>query len=249
MSRFARKVVTVGALVGLMFGMSPAKAVELDHDVLCSPSNPNKFNLTIDNAYFPLPVGGQWSYVGPDDNITLGLRITVRSATEPFYDGTIQTRVVEEMEWVDSDADGSKDPKEKLIEVSQNYFAQTDAGTVCYFGEDVQIYNKGGKFKGDSSGSWRADAPGNAPGIFMPASPRTGQEFQIEDAPGVAMDEAEIVDVDTVEVPYGEFEAIEVEDCNPLEPGPDNCGTKYYASGVGLIVDGDVELVDFTFIN
>ena len=32
MSRFARKVVTVGALVGLMFGMSPAKAVELDHD-------------------------------------------------------------------------------------------------------------------------------------------------------------------------------------------------------------------------
>jgi hypothetical protein len=49
----------------------------------------------------------------------------------------------------------------------QDYFAQTTTGTVCYFGEDVQIFENGGV---STPGSWRADARGNQPGIYMPAN-------------------------------------------------------------------------------
>jgi hypothetical protein len=90
-----------------------------------------------------------------------------------------------------------------LIEISRNYFAQTEAGTVCYFGENVNIYEDGRVVSND--GSWRADGrrglPGLAPGIFMSASPKPGMHFQQEVAPGVAEDEATIVGTGSVATP------------------------------------------------
>ena len=76
----------------------------------------------------------------------------------------------------------------------------TEQGTVCYFGEAVDIYENGAIVSHE--GAWRADDPGNAPGIFMPADPQEGMTFQQENAPGVAMDEATIVKVsgDTITI-------------------------------------------------
>jgi hypothetical protein len=123
-----------------------------------------------------------------------------------------------------------------LIEVSRNYFAQTqDDGTVCYFGEDVEIYEEGEVVSTD--GSWRADEGENAPGVFMPAEPEVGMTFAQENAPGVAEDQATIVATDvTVKTPADTFEeAIKVRDFNPLDGSH---GFKWYAPGVGLVVDG-----------
>jgi hypothetical protein len=244
MSKLSRGIVAVGSLTALAFGMSPAKADALDHEVLCSPTT-QTFSTVITNDYAPMLPGQVATFFGIDGKVRLGLEIEVLDETETFYDGDVTTIVVRETEWADKDADGVIDPKERLIEVSHNYFAQTAAGTVCYFGEDVQIY-KNGKFKGDTSGSWRADDAGNAPGIFMPANPQEGDTYQMEDAPGTAEDEATVLRTGLEKsVPEGEFEdVIEVEDCNPLE-GPDSCGIKYYAPNVGLIVDGPVELTSF----
>lgn len=218
---------------------APTPATQLDPS-LCAPSN--TFSTTIDNPYFPLPVGQTWVYQGKEQGETIGLRITVTNRTERFTFGsrTVTTRVVTETEWVDADADGRIDRDEELIEVSQNYFAQTSTGTVCYFGEAVQIY-EGGEVV-STEGSWRADAPGNAPGIFMPASPQEGMTFQQENAPGVAEDQATIVRTGRrISVPAGTFEnAIVTRDFNPLDGSR---GTKAYAPGVGLVVDGPLELI------
>lgn len=221
---------------------APSPGTTLD-PALCAPGE-NTFSTTIDNTYFPLPVGQRWVYQGKEGGETIGLRITVLDATETFYNGrrSVTTRVVEELEWVDENANGIVDPGEPLIEVSRNFFAQTQDGTVCYFGETVDIYEGGVVVSHE--GSWRADARGNAPGIFMPASPEPGMTFQQELAPGVAEDQATIVRIGkTVTVPAGTFEnTLLVRDFNPLDGSR---GTKIYAPDVGLINDGPLDLIRY----
>ena len=44
----------------------------------------------------------------------------------------------------------------QVVEISRNFSAQTDGGTVCYFGEDVDIYDATGEMV-SHAGAWRAD--------------------------------------------------------------------------------------------
>jgi hypothetical protein len=211
---------------------------------LCDPDQ-NTFSLNIDNNYFPLPVGQRWVYSGREQGQTIGLRITVLNRTESLYTGQdkVSTRVVEELEWEDANADGVVDRREFVIERSLNYYAQTQDGTVCYFGEAVDIFNEDGTVTHE--GAWRADDPENAPGIFMPADPAVGMTFQQEAAPEVAEDEATIVRTgSTIRVPAGTFsDAITVRDFNPLDGSR---GTKMYAPDVGLVRDGPLDLVSYS---
>jgi hypothetical protein len=214
---------------------------------LCAPAS-NTFSTVVDNPFFPLPAGQQWVYVGKEGPDQLGLQITVLSGVEKFYKGgndgvpTIDTVRVEETEWADEDADGMIDPGEFVIETSINYYAQTQDGTVCYFGEDVDIFDPDGPVTHE--GAWRADDSGNAPGIFMPADPEDGMTFQQEVAPGVAEDTATITAVGrTVRTPAGTFtDTITTRDFNPLDGSK---GTKSYASGVGLVQDGPLLLLSY----
>lgn len=240
-----RTLAAVMVLVGLVsaptlaLGAKPGTELDL---ALCAPGE-NTFSATIDNSYLPLPVGQQWTLQGKEQGEIIGLQITVLDATESFFSGRRQvtTRVVEELEWVDANANGLVDQGEQLREISLNYFAQTQDGTVCYFGEHVDIYEGGVVVSNE--GSWRADAQGNAPGIFMPAEPQPGTTFQQEVAPGVAEDRATIVRVGTVTVPAGTFaNAITVRDYNPLDGSK---GTKVYAPNVGLIRDDTLELISY----
>ena len=222
---------------------APASSTELDLS-LCAPPRQNTFTLEIDNTYFPLPVGQVWVYQGNEQGQTIGLQITVLNETEDFYSGrrTVTTRVVEELEWEDANANGLVDEDETLIEISRNFYAQTQDGTVCYFGEEVDIYEGGVVVSHE--GAWRADDRGNAPGIFMPADPQPGMTYQQEAAPGIAEDTATVIRRGrTVTVPAGTFDdTITVRDFNPLDGSR---GTKVYAPGVGLIVDGPLDLISY----
>jgi len=196
---------------------------------LCNPSQ-GGFSATVTNAYFPIQAGSRWVYEGDEAGALIHLEITALNQRETV--AGVSTRVVEERESSDGE----------LIEVSQNYFAQARDGTVCYFGEAVDIY-EGGQIV-SHEGSWRADQSGNAPGIIMPSAPQKGQTFKIESAPGVAEDEATIVGTGTAQVPAGTFtQTIRVREYNPLDGGR---GSKVFAAGVGLIVDGPVELISYT---
>lgn len=228
--------------LGMTFGLSAASAAKgtpLDL-ALCSPDE-NTFTLPIENPYYPLPVGQEWVLFGKEQGEAIGLRITVLDRTETLYrgKGSVTARVVEETEWLDANANGAIDAGEELIESSLNYFAQTESGTVCYFGETVDIYEDGVVVSHE--GSWRADARGNAPGIFMPAEPEIGMTFQQEVAPGIAEDTATIIGTGSVTVDARTFvNAIKVRDFNPLDGSR---GVKWYAPEVGIVVDGPLELI------
>jgi hypothetical protein len=237
-------LVGAASLLAPTIGISAKRPPEPTLDpALCAPSE-NTFSLDINNPYFPLPVGQRWVYLGREQGETIGLRITVLNRTETFRfpDGVrVTTLVVEEVEWLDANTDGVIDRGEELIERSLNYFAQTTAGTVCYFGEIVDIYENGVVVSHE--GSWRADASGNAPGIFMPADPQPGMTFQQEIAPGVAEDQATILRFTAARTPAGTFDnALLVRDFNPLDG---SSGTKLYAPGVGLVVDEQLELISY----
>ena len=231
----------------LAFAAPPPPQPTLSLD-LCDPAQ-NTFTVDINNPYFPLPIDRVWAYSGKEQGENIGLQITVLNETETFKFGggqTVTTRVVEEREWADTTADGVFDPlNEQLIEVSRNYYAQTqdntetpqnEGGTVCYFGENVDIFENGGV---SHEGAWRADGrkglPGTAPGIFMPAEPQRGMTFQQEVAEGVAQDLATITNVGKT--------TITVRDFNPLDG---STGTKVYEQGTGLIQDGPLRLISVT---
>jgi hypothetical protein len=222
-------VFLLGALVGVTAPGS-AKAQTLDL-ALCDPRQ-HTFTTNITNQFFPLPLRQQWVYFGVEQGEPIGLQITVLNQTERFKFGpaTVTTLVVEELEWIDANRNHVVDPREELLEVSRNFYAQTEQGTVCYFGETVDIYENGVIVSHE--GAWRADAKENKPGIFMPANPQKDMMFQQEFAPEVAMDEATIIKVAR--------DTITVRDFNPLD---ESSGTKEYQAGVGLIRDGPLDLV------
>ena len=205
------------------------KGEELDISV-CAPEN-GPFSLEIDNDWFPLPVGQRWVLEGTDDEGTV-IRIEIEVLDETEEIAGVTARVVEASEYEDG----------KLVEVARDFYVQAPDGTVCYYGEDVDIYEDGEVVSHE--GSWRADGETNLPGIMMPADPKVGMIFRQEYAPGVAEDMCEIVAFgETVDTPAGEFtDTMRVEDWNPLED-PGERDTKYYAYGVGLIVDEDARLI------
>jgi hypothetical protein len=228
--------IALGALVALMTGCGGNAAIEAlegttDLDVsVCDPSG-GPFTLEITNPYLPLLPGQQVVLEGPDGSRTGRVQITVLDEIEIV--AGIETRVVEEREWLD----------DELAEVSRNYFVQAPDGSVCYYGEEVDDY-RGGELVGHS-GAWRVGEKGALPGILMPGSPVVGMSHAQEVAPGVAEDAAIVEEIGVpFTVPAGTFEdTLATKDVDPLGGGVD---PKRYARGVGLIVDERLVLTSFT---
>jgi len=183
------------------------------------------------NEYFVLEPGFRLELEGGGEK----LHITVLDETKKV-DG-VETRVVEEREWKNGE----------LYEVSRNYFAIDDqTKDVFYFGEEVAFYEKGKVTKTD--GSWLAGEKGNKAGLAMPGRPKPKMRYYQEQAPGVAMDRAEIVSLtETCKTPAGTFQrCLKVKETNALELLSSEY--KYYAPGIGLVRDEDLRLVKFGFI-
>jgi hypothetical protein len=198
---------------------SAATQTSLDISV-CDPAN-EPFSLTIDNEFFPLPVGMVQVLEDPSSKV----QISVLDQTE-IVAGVI-TRVVEEREWENG----------KLAEVSRNFFVQAPDGSVCYYGEEVDDY-KNGKIVGHG-GAWRAGVDENKPGIIMPAQPAVGQIYQQEIAPGVAMDQAEHVAMNQAfTTPAGTFNNVLLVKETPQS-------TKRYQHGIGLVFDDGMVLTKY----
>ena len=218
-----RKSIVVVALLGCGASKSnQAEGVELSTAVCeTGARGPN-----VDNRFFPLPVGQKWVLEGG------GARVEITVLPEVEMVGDVPTRVVHEYE-----TEGGV-----LVEQSWNYFAQTSDGTVCYYGEKVDIYEGGAVV--DHEGQWRADQMGFKPGIQMPAAPMAGTYHAQEIAPGVAEDYANIVALGrSVTVPAGTYtETLSTEEWSPLEPG--HKSRKAYAAGVGLLDDNGAVLVE-----
>lgn len=134
--------------------------------------------------------------------------------------------------------------KGKLVEISRNFFAISKrTNNVYYFGEDSDTYRNGKVV--NREGTWRSGVNGATYGLAVPANPRVGDRYYQEISPKVAMDRAEIVSTtEIVTVPAGRFtDCLKTEETTPLEPGVKEY--KLYAAGVGLVVDGGLELVRY----
>lgn len=196
------------------------------------------------NSYFILQPGRELHYSnascvaeGECDELEV-LVITVTEETRDItfpIDGvptTVTTRIVEERET----ADGN------LVEVSRNFFAEcAGTGDVYYFGEEVDIYTN--DVITSHEGAWLAGVDDAQPGLIMPGGAfLLGSRYFQEIAPGVALDRAEHVAMDLeISVPAGDFDqCVEIEETTPLDKK--SVSTKFYCAGVGLIIDGDLEL-------
>jgi hypothetical protein len=120
-----------------------------------------------------------------------------------------------------------------LIEQTFDWFAQDTDGNVWYLGEDSKTYENGQVVS--TEGSWEAGVDGAQPGIIMEAHPAKGDFYSQECAPGVAEDQAKVLDVATsIKTPYDDFgQALLTRETTPLEPG--TAENKYYAQCLGVV--------------
>ncbi len=218
-------------------------AIELTHDQydarldVCDlvgggPYDPDldedEFSPNVDNPYFPLVVGRTLVYEKTTDEGFEQIMFTTLADTIDIDD--VPCRVVSDIVTLDG----------VLIEDTVDWISQHEDGTVWYLGEIAQNFEDG--LLDNLDGSWAAGKNEAEPGILMLPDPEPGdayrQEFAIvDDAEDVAM---VIADDVTVTVPAGTFhDCVQTLDWTPIEP--DVFEHKFYASGVGLVLEIDLE--------
>ena len=135
-----------------------------------------------------------------------------------------------------------EDGEECLAEDTADWLAQhEETGDVWYFGEASQDLEDG--LVVDVEGSFEAGEDFSKPGYWVLADPDAGDFYRQEFALGEAEDVAGVISVGeaTVTVPVGVFDVgvLKTRDSSPLDPG--SFELKFYAPGVGLIMELDPE--------
>jgi hypothetical protein len=184
--------------------------------------DPAAFSTTIDNPYWPMRPGSRWVYRAGDERIVV--TVTRRTAV---ING-VRARVVH-----DRVTEGGR-----LVEDTEDWYAQDRAGNVVYLGEKtVEVDERGRR---STAGSWRAGSGGAQAGIAMPAHPQPGLRFHQELLRGEAEDTGHVLSLnEQAEVPAGHYRGLLLtKDFTPLER--DVLEYKLYAKGVGPVLLLDV---------
>jgi hypothetical protein len=218
-----RKVLAgcVAAAVGAVLAVwAPwASSSGSGYEPVLAPAN---FTTTIDNPYFPLPVGRTLVYQGIKDGQTQEDRVTVTDQTKLVAEG-ITARVVTDV----ATHDGT------LLEKTSDWYAQDKLGNVWYVGEDTAAYLPSGKV--DTSGSWEAGVHDAEPGLVMEADPQIPDAYRQEFLSNQAEDTAWVVDRgSSVTVPFGTLKNVLTSlEATRIEPGAYD--EKVYAPGIGIV--------------
>ena len=196
----------------------------------------------VDNQYWPLVPGTSWVYEGEDQGESEHIVVTVEEGSRDVMG--VPTVVVHDVVSLEGD----------VAEDTLDWYAQDGQGNVWYMGEDSKEIENGEVVA--TTGSWEAGVDGAVPGIIMWGNPTdrlaAGAYYQ-EFYEGEAEDKAEVVRIEaSVTVSAGTFtDVLVTREWNPLDPG--TVELKYYAPGVGLILevvesggDGRIELVSLT---
>jgi len=190
----------------------------------------------ITNSYLPLSLLKQDILEGTEDGKKLHVERTPKPDIHKYFrfgDQTIEAAAFEDRETEDG----------KLSEVTTDYFAQDDNGTVYYLGEEVDDY-KDGKIVGHEGG-WMLGKDTQVPGVILPGLLKVGQKWRPEDVSSEISEKDTVVSLDeTVTVPAGTFpDCVKVEEHTPGGK-PEY---KYYAKGVGVVrerpASGDIVLI------
>lgn len=198
-----------------------------------SPGPQFSHPLAITNAFCPFPdqaLHVQKGMLGSEGTLEIAEFIP-RTRTFAFAGQAVECRTVFEWEFFFGG----------LMEVSANYFAQADDGSVYYFGE-VVVAAEGG---GDEI-SWLvggatlpSDPPSTLtaenPALFMPAKPEIGSTWKPEDMAPALEEQATVIGVGaTVRTSFGD-----VPGCLKVlySSGGDDQHVKYLAPGMGEVLE------------
>ena len=231
----ATRVVAVATVTLVAACSNDPSSPEYDPDI------PAVWASAVTNQYYPLAPGTTYHFEGdtPEGVETITTEVLAQTRT---IQGVVATSV-RDRAFLDGE----------LIEDTEDWFAQDEAGNVWYLGEDTKEY-EGGQVV-STEGSWEWGVDGALPGIVMWADPAAhlNQEYQQEFYEGEAEDRGKVIATEaSVTVPQGSFTGcIQTEDSTPLEP--DLLERKTYCAGIGLTLEENlsgtgerVELVDVT---
>lgn len=200
--------------------------------------NPADFTNKIDNPMFNLPAGKLMVYEVMTEEGPERVEIRIRAETRKIMG--IDTLIYNDRVFLN----------DQLREETNDYLAQHKDGSVWYFGEAVDNYEKG-KFK-DHAGGWIGGEDGALPGIWIKGKQVVGDTYRMEFYKGIAEDMAEVIETGvTVKVAAGTFkDCTKVYEWTPLDP--DSKEHKTYCPDVGgqalsehLVDKERVELVKF----
>src|SRR5262245_15315123 len=191
-------------------------------------TTPTSMSSVGKNKFFILEPG-HYQVLRDDD----GNQVTITVLDETKVVAGVETRVIEERELA----------KGELVEVSRNFFAiHKSSQNAMYFGEEVDMYKDGEKVSRE--GSWLAGVDGAKAGLIMPGRVKVGYKHYQEQAPGIAMDRAEILSTkETVDTPAGKLKnCLKVAETNALKSS--ELEYKFYAPGIGLVREEQMLLVE-----
>lgn len=202
--------------------------------------DPANFVATVDNPWFPLPAGAQWTYQGQKDGIPSHEVVSATGETKTIEG--VRCSIVHDVLY----------QRGHVAERTDDYYAQDKAGTVWYFGEDTAELDAKGEVT-SREGTWHSGENGARAGVFMTANPQVGDSHRQEYLKGHAEDHYAVVALgQPVHVPsVSSNEALLTKEWTPLEPRV--LDHKYYVQGVGTVLEQTVRggsernaLVSFT---
>ena len=158
---------------------------------LVQPSFSNPTAIT--NPLFPASEVVQTLLLGNVDGHPLRVEYTLLPGIKTIeWNGQeVETRIVQYVAYLDR----------RIEEVALDWYAQADDGSVWYFGEDVANYRDG--VVENTEGTWLAGKDG-PPAMIMPADPKVGDVYRVENIPGVVFEEITVKSVEgTVHGPHG----------------------------------------------
>ncbi len=172
------------------------------------------------NPYLPIIAGRTLVYRDGDETVTVKVTGDIKLISG------VPCAVVSDIVEVDG----------QVVENTIDWFAQDLQGNVWYCGEAVQDFEDGELVSLD--GSFKAGVDGAKPGILMKAVPMVEDTYRLEFDLGNAEDTAEVLSL-TGSATTPAFSCagtcLITEDTTPLSP--DALENKYYAPGVGLILE------------
>ncbi len=215
--------------MALMAGGSPGYALEAPAGGQLHHPSPKHFTQgRVTNPYYPPEPGTVLVYRGEVDGRPSRDVLVVTRRTR-VVDG-VRCRVLFDRLFVQG----------VQTERTRDYYAQTKAGVVWYFGEKTAELDKDGNVT-SREGSFLSGRDGARAGIFMAAHPRVGQAFHQEDYPGHAEDRFTVRNLHaSVTTPLvSSRRALLTAERSALEPGV--VEHKWYVRGIGDVADQDVE--------
>jgi hypothetical protein len=174
MKRFALTVGGLALLMVLTAALSPAAQAARSAQNSAPAFDSAQFShpLDITNPYMPLEPGTTFVYKGKSEGTPTRQEFVVTDRTKTILG--VKARVIVDTNW-----EGGR-----LVERTEDWFAQDDEGNVWYLGEFATEYEDGEVV--GHEGSWEAGVDGARPGIVMKAHPMSGRHTRR--TPGIAED-------------------------------------------------------------